>query len=109
MTRAFAELGGGLEGSPTETTTISCPGIGQIPVEIHYPKTPDRNDPPSPKRKMRTSLANAFRLDLYALARVLRLKQVRRGALDRLGDRPGFRSFVSDGIRGLLMVFRGKQ
>ncbi|MFT5468430.1 MAG: hypothetical protein ACI8UO_003539 [Verrucomicrobiales bacterium] len=110
MTKSFAEVAGQGEACETESRTEECAGIGRVEVEVHYPNS-DLESPDAPEkepRKKTTSLANAFRLDLYSLARVLRLKRPPRGRAYPPAERPGFWQFARDGFRGLWMLFRRK-
>lgn len=106
MTDEFAKMCGCFENHETESRIEDCEGIGQIPVEVYYPEGPPSGE--QPPLKLGAALANAIRLDAYSFARVLKLKKVPPGATDRLGDRAGFFSFVSDGLRGLAMLMRRK-
>ena len=106
VTDEFAKLCACWDEQQTESRVEDCEGIGQIPVEVYYPE--ERSTDGQEGRRLAASIANAARLDAYSFARVLRLKKVPDGATDRLGNRGGLLSFISDGLRGLGMLVRKK-
>jgi len=106
MTDQFANMCECLGDHTTESRVEDCEGIGMIPVKVYYPE--GSPPPPQKQRNRGASIANAIRLDAYSFARVLRLKKVPDGATDRLGDKGGLFSFISDGLRGLGMLVRKK-
>jgi hypothetical protein len=48
LTEAFHELSGGFAGSPAETRTEACEGIGQVTVRVYYPPSDELPLPPRP-------------------------------------------------------------
>ena len=111
MTDSFSKLEDHPDGLEMESRTEICEGIGEVPVEVHYPDDPDSKrdeSTPAEPRNRAKSLANAMLLDGYSLARTLGLRKAPPGSSFFTGRKPGFWKFSSDGLLGLWMLFRGK-
>jgi hypothetical protein len=110
VTQSYSALGGCLDALDMESRTEKCEGMGDVPIEVYYPRigSADSEEPDPEPRNVAKSVSNAVRLDAYAFARTLGMKDAPPGLSYFAGKRPGFWKFSLDGLRGLWILFRGK-